>query len=43
LTGEFETMPTASLAVIDFEIQNWRDISPESGSLRALLRPKELG
>jgi phosphohistidine phosphatase len=42
LTGKFETMPTAALAVIDLEIESWSGISPECGVLRELLRPKEL-
>ncbi len=42
LTGKYETMPTASVAVIDIEIKNWSQISPECGILRDLLRPKEL-
>lgn len=42
LTGEYETMPTASIAVIDLEIEKWCDIFVECGILRALLRPKEL-
>lgn len=42
LTGKFETMPTAALAVINLEIESWSEISPGKGSLRELLRPKEL-
>ncbi len=42
LTGKFETMPTAALAVIDLEIESWREVSPDCGSLREFLRPKEL-
>jgi phosphohistidine phosphatase len=42
LTGKYETMPTAALAVIDLEIENWNEVSPECGILRDLLRPKEL-
>lgn len=42
LTGKFQPMPTAALAVIDLEIENWSEISPECGSLREFLRPKEL-
>ncbi|MEZ5427113.1 MAG: histidine phosphatase family protein [Pyrinomonadaceae bacterium] len=42
LTGRFETMPTASLAVIDLEISDWSEIAPGSGRLREFLRPKQL-
>ncbi len=42
LTGKYETMPTAAVAVIDIEIEKWSEISPECGVLRELLRPKEL-
>jgi hypothetical protein len=34
-------MPTAALAVIDLEIESWRDISPDCGALREFLRPKD--
>ena len=43
LTGESTPMPTAALAVVDLEINRWRDIKTASGSLRTLVRPKELG
>lgn len=42
LTGNYETMPTAALAVIDLEIESWSEIAPGKGNLRELLRPKEL-
>lgn len=42
LTGEFEIMPTAALALIDLQIEQWRDIAPGSGNLQSVLRPKEL-
>lgn len=41
LTGEFEQMPTAALAVIDLETESWNDITSESGKLRTIIRPKE--
>lgn len=41
LTGEFEPMPTAALAVIDLETESWNDITSESGKLRTVIRPKE--
>ena len=42
LTGKFETMPTAGLAVIDLELESWSEVSPDCGTLREFLRPKEL-
>ena len=30
LTGEVQPMPTAALAVIDFDAENWTEIAPES-------------
>ena len=41
LTGHFETMPTAALAVVDLEIDSWNDVQPETGKLRKLIRPKD--
>ena len=34
--------PTAALAVIDFEFDQWRDIVPASGILVSFTRPREL-
>lgn len=42
LTGELQPMPTAALAVIDLNINDWNEINSSSGSLRTLFRPKEL-
>lgn len=42
LTGELQPMPTAALAVVDLNISNWNEINFSSGSLRTLIRPKEL-
>lgn len=42
LTGEFHTMPTASLAKVDLSIENWADLRPNCGITRFVLRPKEL-
>ncbi len=42
LTGNFQPMPTAALAVIELEIESWSEVLPECGSLREFLRPKEL-
>jgi phosphohistidine phosphatase len=41
LTGEFQAMPTAGLAVIDLDTENWSSINSESGKLRTVIRPKE--
>ena len=35
LTGKFDPMPTATLAVIDLEIESWSEYSPECGELCA--------
>jgi phosphohistidine phosphatase len=43
LTGETAAMPTAGLAVIDLDIENWSEIDHTSGKLVEVLRPKELG
>lgn len=43
LTGSFETMPTAALAQIDFDLDRWEDLRLDSpGQLVNLWRPKEL-
>ena len=41
LTGRSEEMPTAALAVIDLDIEQWSDIDGGLGALRRLIRPKE--
>ncbi len=41
LTGAAQPMPTAALAVIDLNINNWREITPNCGTLRVLIRPKD--
>lgn len=41
LTGENQAMPTAALAVIDLNIENWADAVADCGSLRAFIRPNE--
>jgi hypothetical protein len=43
LTGESERMATASLAVIDLDINKWSEIGHETGKLVEVLRPKEVG
>ena len=42
LTGQIEPMPTAALAVIDLEITKWSEIDSSNGTLRTLIRPKEI-
>lgn len=41
LTGEFQSIPTAALAVIDLETDDWEAVYPECCNLRTLIRPKE--
>lgn len=42
LTGKVEPMPTAALAVIDLNIKSWAKIKGGSGSVNAVLRPKDV-
>ncbi len=42
LTGNVETMPSGSIAKINFDIGNWSDLQADCGSLEMVLRPKEL-
>ncbi len=37
-----EKFPTCALAVIDFEIEKWRDVTPGRGDLDVFVRPKDL-
>jgi phosphohistidine phosphatase len=37
-----EKFPTAALAVLDFDINKWRDISPGEGKLADFVRPKDI-
>lgn len=41
LSGAAESMPTASLAIIDLDIEKWRSVSDACGSLQAVYRPKD--
>lgn len=41
LTGEFQTMKTANLAVVDLQIENWNEIDANCGTLRVLISPKD--
>lgn len=42
LTAKIEPMPTAALAIVDLNINHWNQTSSATGTLRDLLRPKEL-
>jgi phosphohistidine phosphatase len=42
LTGVFEPMPTAALAVIELDIESWDGINGGVGKLSAIYRPREL-
>jgi phosphohistidine phosphatase len=37
-----EKFPTCALAVIDFDVERWRDVTPGAGDLDAFVRPKDL-
>jgi phosphohistidine phosphatase len=41
LTQQIETMPTASLAVVDLKIDSWKEIHIDCCNLRTLIRPKD--
>ena len=41
LTGETVSMPTAALARINLDIENWHDVETSSNELEFLIRPKE--
>jgi phosphohistidine phosphatase len=42
LTGKIQVMPTATLAKIDLEIENWSKITANCGTLDFALTPREL-
>lgn len=42
ITGEYEPMPTAALAVIDLKAEKWGEIVNRGGRLREIIRPKEI-
>ncbi|QYO65857.1 SixA phosphatase family protein [Leptolyngbya sp. 7M] len=42
LTGAQERMPTAALAVIELDINDWAEINTVEGRLLEIIRPKEL-
>lgn len=37
-----EKFPTCALAVLEFEIESWKDLAPSGGVLAAFVRPKDL-
>ena len=43
LTGEGRRMPTCALAKIKFEVESWKDIKEDQGTLEWFVTPKELG
>ena len=42
LTGEAHSMPTAALAGIEFELDDWSQVKARTGKLTLLLTPREL-
>ena len=42
LTGEGRRMPTCALAKIKFEVEGWKDIKEDAGTLDWFVTPKEL-
>ncbi len=42
LTAKIEPMPTAALAVVDAPIEKWSELNGAKGTLRELIRPKEI-
>ena len=40
--GEWERMPTAAIARIDFEIIDWSEVDYDLGDLKVVWRPKEI-
>jgi phosphohistidine phosphatase len=42
LTGAYEPMPTAALASIAFQVDDWEDVQDKAGKLAWLLTPKQL-
>ncbi len=42
LTGAYESMPTAALACIAFQVDHWEDVQDKAGKLAWLLTPKQL-
>ncbi len=42
LSGRYERMPTAALAVVNLDIDSWSELTPAAGEIAEVLRPKEL-
>jgi len=42
VSGSNESMPTASVAVVDLELESWIDLHADCCTLREIYRPKEL-
>ena len=42
LTGEGRRMPTCALAKIKFEVESWKDIKEDQGTLEWFVTPKQL-
>ena len=42
LTGEGRRMPTCALAKIKFDVESWKDIKEDQGTLEWFVTPKEL-
>ena len=38
-----DKFPTAALAVLDLDIEHWREAKPQDAALAAFVRPKDLG
>lgn len=38
----YEKYPTAALAAFDLQISNWRDLSPDQGTLTHFIKPRDL-
>lgn len=41
LTNQIEPMPTAALAVVDLDIDSWKDVAAGRGTLRDVIRPRD--
>ena len=41
LTGKMRTMPTATLAIIDLNVEKWSETIAESGNLQKIIRPRD--
>lgn len=42
LTGEFQPFPTAALAKINLEIEDWKSLKPFAGKLETIVKPREI-